>query len=44
VYGTEDDALREESDKEPSDDDCGHPGPSNWWYTILADETMLFSV
>jgi len=29
VYGTEDDALREESDKEPSDDDCGHPGPSN---------------
>jgi hypothetical protein len=29
LYGTEDDALWEDSDKGLSDDDLGHPGPSD---------------
>jgi hypothetical protein len=30
-HGTEDDALWEHSDKELSDDDFGHPRPSDRW-------------
>jgi len=31
LYGTQDGALWEDSDKELSDDDLGHPGPSGGW-------------
>jgi hypothetical protein len=37
MYGTEDDAMWEESDK-LSDDDLGHPGPNDECKTILADK------
>jgi hypothetical protein len=40
VHGTED-ALWEESDKELSADDLGHPGPSGRWYTILAHKLSV---
>jgi hypothetical protein len=40
VHGTENDALWEDSDKELSYDDLGHPGPSDSWWKILADKKI----
>lgn len=39
-----DDALWEDSDKEHSDDDLGHPRPSDRQQTILADKIKCCSV
>jgi hypothetical protein len=37
-HGTDNDALWQNGYKELSDDDLGHPRPSDRWQTILVDK------